>query len=756
MNSELTTKVILMKTPVYLFFAVLFFSCPAQMLAGTVNYQYDALGRIETVAYNNGSGTSYGYDSVGNRLQITNDSVPVAIYEDAENGDIAGWVVYDNDPSGATIANIEDTDRNSRVIEFSGSGLSNGFRLRNPDGSWWNNNAHGVIEWSMNYSENFVVYIAVQTTNGFRYLQYNSSDNDNLGTGRYIQHGLGSASRDGNWHTITRDLEFDIQEAQPGNNLEAILGFLIRGSGRVDHIETFDTFPLYVDSDNDGLTDLEERNTYGTHPYLKDTDGDGIDDGAEVAYWGGINWSLDSDGDSMINILDADSDNDGLSDGYEREYGTDPNDPTSGTSITYENAADGNTEGWVIYDDDPAGATVSNVYDEDSNSRVIEISGAGRANGYRFRKADGGWWNNTAHKVLDWRMKYSEDFTVYIAVQSTDGFRYLKYTPSDHDDLGTDRIIHHGLRSHAPPEFSITDGRWHTFTRDLEYDLKEAQPENNLEAILGFYIRGSGRIDYIVTINELPSVIDTDMDGIADLEERNTYGTHPYRSDTDEDGLNDGDEMIYWDIAWNEDVDGDGVINLLDADADNDGFMDGQEIEQGTDPGDADSVIDTIVYEDAEDGNPSNWEIYDNDPVGAMVSKIFDPEKGSMVVEFIGSGIGNSYRLRNSDGSWWYNGGHKTMEWSMKYSENFVVYIAVQTTDGFRYLHYTAANYDNLGTGRYVHHGLGSASKDGSWHTITRDLEVDLQEAQPDNHLEAILGFLIRGSGQIDDIKSFE
>ena len=90
----------------------------------------------------------------------------------------------------------------------------------------------------------------------------------------------------------------------------------------------------------------------------------------------------------------------------------------------------------------------------------------------------------------------------------------------------------------------------------------------------------------------------------------------------------------------------------------------------------------------------------------------------------------------------------------MRYSENFVVYVATQTSDGFRYIYYTSADSDNLGDSTYVHHGLGAATKDGSWHTITRDLDADLKEAQPDNKVEEVLGFLIRGSGRIDDIKT--
>ena len=39
--------------------------------------------------------------------------------------------------------------------------------------------------------------------------------------------------------------------------------------------------PQPIDSDNDGLTDVEET-ILGTHPLLTDTDGDGFGDGVEV------------------------------------------------------------------------------------------------------------------------------------------------------------------------------------------------------------------------------------------------------------------------------------------------------------------------------------------------------------------------------------------------------------------------------------------------------------------------------------------
>ena len=72
--------------------------------------------------------------------------------------------------------------------------------------------------------------------------------------------------------------------------------------------------PTNADSDNDGLTDGEEV-AAGTQPLIADTDGDGINDGAE--------------GTAGTDPLDSDSDDDGYSDGAEVAAGSDPTDSSS-------------------------------------------------------------------------------------------------------------------------------------------------------------------------------------------------------------------------------------------------------------------------------------------------------------------------------------------------------------------------------------------------------------------------------------------
>jgi hypothetical protein len=57
------------------------------------------------------------------------------------------------------------------------------------------------------------------------------------------------------------------------------------GDGLSDYLESVHkTSPLVTDTDNDGLTDEEEIYDYNTNPLVGDTDGDGINDGDEVLY----------------------------------------------------------------------------------------------------------------------------------------------------------------------------------------------------------------------------------------------------------------------------------------------------------------------------------------------------------------------------------------------------------------------------------------------------------------------------------------
>ena len=94
----------------------------------------------------------------------------------------------------------------------------------------------------------------------------------------------------------------------------------------------------------------------------------------------------------------------------------------------------------------------------------------------------------------------------------------------------------------------------------------------------------------------LEIVVDSDDDGLSDLEETKTYSTDPFAADTDLDGLSDGDEvLVYGSDPVRADTDGDGLSDGDEVliygtdptlvDTDGDGFSDNDEIFiRGTDP----------------------------------------------------------------------------------------------------------------------------------------------------------------------------
>jgi len=98
--------------------------------------------------------------------------------------------------------------------------------------------------------------------------------------------------------------------------------------------------PLNLDSDGDGLTDADELDFYGSSPASADSDADGLDDLAEILFHHSDPWKTDTDGDGFTDAGEVaagmdpsstDSDGDRLIDTLDNEAanpGLSPTNPT--------------------------------------------------------------------------------------------------------------------------------------------------------------------------------------------------------------------------------------------------------------------------------------------------------------------------------------------------------------------------------------------------------------------------------------------
>jgi uncharacterized protein (TIGR03382 family) len=303
-----------------------------------------------------------------------------------------------------------------------------------------------------------------------------------------------------------------------------------------DEATLWDTDPLNPDTDGEGLSDGEEALVTGTDPLRPDTDNDGLTDAEEVVGADGLPGTGDE-----TDPNDADTDDGGVIDGVEVDQGTDPNDPSDDVPSGVDTDGDGLTD-----DEEAAIGTDPNNPDTDGDGLT-----------------DG-----------------EEVLTVGTDPLNPD---------TDGDGLGDGREVDEVGTDPVDPD---TDD-------DGLSDLEELEGPDGVE--------GTGD-------ETDPLDADSDDDGLSDGEERALYGTDPNDADTDDGGVNDGDEVDRGtdpldgsdDLPPDEvDTDGDGLFDFqepgfgtdpFDPDSDNDGVNDGDEVTvTGTDPNDPDSDDDGLT-----------------------------------------------------------------------------------------------------------------------------------------------------------------
>ena len=318
--------------------------------------------------------------------------------------------------------------------------------------------------------------------------------------------------------------------------------------GLSDGLEVIDygTDPLNPDTDADSLSDGEEVGTYGTNPLDFDTDDGGIGDGTEV---------LQDGTDPLVgadDIVDPDSDGDGLTDSTELGLGTNPNDPDSDDDrlndgeevlITLTDPLDADTDdggtddGTEVLDD----ATDPRDYNDDDPDADGLNNGEEAAVGSDPLNPDsdgddlldGEEVNTTGTDPTDAdtdddRLSDAEE----LRTTGTDP------TDADSDDGGIDdgtEVLDDGTDPNAfndddPDRDGLDNGEEAGIGTDpIDPDTDDDQLSDGEEV-------GQTATD--------PKNPDTDGDGLSDGQEVRSYGTDPLLVDTDNGGVGDGEEVL--------------------------------------------------------------------------------------------------------------------------------------------------------------------------------------------------------------------
>lgn len=336
-----------------------------------------------------------------------------------------------------------------------------------------------------------------------------------------------------------------------------------------------------IDTDDDGLSD-EEENKLGTDPLLMDTDQDSISDSQEV----GVNLDSpsDSDQDDIIDALDFDDDNDGISTLDEEKIGT--------SSLHADTDEDGILDALEIGSDlgspiDTDGDGIIDALDtDDDDDNIDTIQEALLGTNHLLRDSDGDGISDSKEVADLLYEPLDTDKDGIIDAIDTD-------ETLDQDNDGLPDIVEARLQTNPKKADSDGDG----INDSIEVGDNVDEPnDKDLDGI----------IDALDSIDDS----DTDNDGLTDSQEL-ILKSDPKLADTDNDGINDLEE-VGKNIKQPLDSDKDGILNLVDKDDDNDNLSTRYEIRIGTNPLESDSDKDGLA-DNTEAKAPGSDELQDTD-----------------------------------------------------------------------------------------------------------------------------------------------
>ena len=404
--------------------------------------------------------------------------------------------------------------------------------------------------------------------------------------------------------------------------------------------------PHQSDSDNDGLDDAREV-SLGTELSNADTDGDQLNDGSEVNIYGTSPLSADTDSDDMsdkfevdygLNPLDAadallDADGDSYSNLDEFEYGTDPSDAESRPSFTTVSFEQGVVPpNWRVPDTADTGWMVaSDQAQRGSFSLKTEVTQRYNESQIEFT------FETVGGAVTFWSMAINQSCCDYLNIY-VDGTQVSSQQGSwewMRHELNLSPGVHTIRFAHDKDSYGDINNEavWIDNLRFVAPDQDEDGMPDQWESDYG-----------LNPLDASDAALDADGDGLNNRLEYE-HGTDPTQTDTDQDTLSDGDEvLVHGTSPYNADTDGDSIddayelargldpLNAVDGteDADNDGFSNADEYEQGTDPFDATSVPAITILSFENGALPADWSMPVLSDAGWRVDTLSEAAHGSV------------------------------------------------------------------------------------------------------------------------------
>ena len=475
----------------------------------------------------------------------------------------------------------------------------------------------------------------------------------------------------------------------PNDAADALFDLDADGLTNVEEFSN-DANPTLDDTDSDGLSDLEEVVTYLTSPSRSDSDDDGLTDAEEVTLHNTNPNLADSDDDGLNDEIEVnvhstnpnlnDTDLDLIPDGFEVDTGLDPLiddsalDSDADGRSNYQEYLDGTNPFFIeVLELEPNNSfeqaqNIDNFFSlfysvdignsEENTSEVIPhatILGTGNgsydyfsftvssAPSIAFFDIDYGITNDqltsmdsdlTLYDADGNEILYSDDSEITSGEAGSTSrldsfFEYeftrvgvyvLRVSQFSRAEISENKSYRLHVSLEAPILDTDNDGmhdEWETLFGLDPFDPSDAV--NDLDS------DGLTNLDEFQLGTE-PNNTDTDSDGLLDGDEVNRYQTSPQLADSDGDLLLDGLEVELLSNPLSSDSDNDGLldhyeysfgtdINVDDAgnDLDSDGLTNLEEFQLGTEPNNTDTDSDGLLDGDEVNRHQTNPQLGDSD-----------------------------------------------------------------------------------------------------------------------------------------------